>query len=489
MTARSPVVNQENPPPHNPEAEQSVLGGLLLAVQRGETTALDEAIASLTEEIFYDKSHQLIFASARDLRAEGLQPDLITLTDRLRQRGQLDAAGGASYVTSLLDTAFSPAQLSQHSTILKRAWAKRAMGTLGGELWNASLNGHEADELIVLAERMLEGVKAVNSTTNIAASPLTAGELLQLEGKPVDWLVDGLLPRRGTTFVSAEAGRLKTWFVFDIGIAIATGRSAFGALPVLAPRPVLIIQEEMQPEATADRLRRLGLPKDAPLWMACGLGFRFDDPTWSVWLREFIRAHEIALVIADSFTRMHRQDENSAGAMNALFQDWLKPHVDGLGVAFFFTHHSKKPGPPGSSTAGRHLLRGSSDLLAIADSAIFLKAFGNGVLVTHEKSRHALEAKPFALHLEDREEGVALVYDGPTEEMADRLETAKLAVAALVTEEPGLGTDAIVKRLKAHHKDRTVRRALKDLEGAVLNSLKDGRFKRWYPVREITDEG
>lgn len=86
----------ERIPPHNIEAEQSVLGAMLLD---------KEAVASATEVLrkddFYSEANKEIYDAMVSLYESGQPVDLITVTERLRQRGTLEAIGGVSYVTSL----------------------------------------------------------------------------------------------------------------------------------------------------------------------------------------------------------------------------------------------------------------------------------------------------------------------------------------------------------------------------------------------------
>lgn len=86
--------------PHNLEAEQSVLGAVLI-----ERTALayTEAAAAVTPPQFYREAHRRIFQAMARLADQQSAIDLVTLTDRLRRDGDLEAVGGPAYVASLVD--------------------------------------------------------------------------------------------------------------------------------------------------------------------------------------------------------------------------------------------------------------------------------------------------------------------------------------------------------------------------------------------------
>src|SRR4030042_6057724 len=86
-------------PPQNIEAEQSILGGILI-----ENEAINKVMELLTPNDFYRDAHRKIFSTLIDLSERDEPADLITLTNELRKKDQLDSIGGASYVPSLIDT-------------------------------------------------------------------------------------------------------------------------------------------------------------------------------------------------------------------------------------------------------------------------------------------------------------------------------------------------------------------------------------------------
>src|SRR2546425_6298085 len=114
-------------PSANLEAEQAVLGGIMLAVHAGDADTVRETLAALHPADFYQERHRHIFNAMEVVQSSGRLPDLLTVTDTLAQTHVLDAAGGASYVTSLLDATFGVSTLPQHLRIVKRDSAKRQL--------------------------------------------------------------------------------------------------------------------------------------------------------------------------------------------------------------------------------------------------------------------------------------------------------------------------------------------------------------------------
>jgi replicative DNA helicase len=101
-------------PPQNIEAEQSILGGILI-----ENQAINKVIEILTPDDFYRDSHRKIFNALIDLSERDEPADLITLTNELRKIDQLDSIGGASYIASLIDLVPTAANIEYYAKIVR----------------------------------------------------------------------------------------------------------------------------------------------------------------------------------------------------------------------------------------------------------------------------------------------------------------------------------------------------------------------------------
>ncbi len=101
-------------PPQNVEAEQSVLGGILI-----ENDAINKVMEILSPEDFYRESHRKTYHALINLSARDEPADLVTLTNELRKVDQLDAVGGASYLASLIDSVPTAANIEYYARIVK----------------------------------------------------------------------------------------------------------------------------------------------------------------------------------------------------------------------------------------------------------------------------------------------------------------------------------------------------------------------------------
>jgi replicative DNA helicase len=101
-------------PPQNIEAEQSVLGGILI-----ENDAINKVVEILSPDDFYRDAHRKIYSTLIDLSERDEPADLITMTNELRKSGQLDTIGGASYLATLIDSVPTAANIEYYARIVK----------------------------------------------------------------------------------------------------------------------------------------------------------------------------------------------------------------------------------------------------------------------------------------------------------------------------------------------------------------------------------
>ena len=112
-------------PPHSSEAEQGVLGCILLS----PNDCIGECIAKLKggSEVFYDRRHQTLFDLLAEMFDKREAIDLVTLNERLKQGKLSEAVGGISYVAELPDTVPSAANLTYYLNIVQEKYLLRRM--------------------------------------------------------------------------------------------------------------------------------------------------------------------------------------------------------------------------------------------------------------------------------------------------------------------------------------------------------------------------
>ena len=138
-------------PPQNIEAEQSILGGILI-----ENDAINTVVEFLDETDFYREAHQKVF-QCMILLSERHEPlDLITVTNELKKRKDLDEIGGASYLASLVDSVPTAANIAFYAKIVKEKSTLRKLISTATEIVTQSYQeGKDLDDFIDEAEQAI----------------------------------------------------------------------------------------------------------------------------------------------------------------------------------------------------------------------------------------------------------------------------------------------------------------------------------------------
>ena len=133
-------------PPQSLEAEQCVLGAILK-----ENEALSRVLDILQDDQFYSGSHRKIFQAMLDLFERSEPIDLLTLQERLRARGEIEAVGGVAYLASLTDMVPTAANVRFHSMIVREKYVLRALIQSATEIVTQSYE--EGDDVDILLDR------------------------------------------------------------------------------------------------------------------------------------------------------------------------------------------------------------------------------------------------------------------------------------------------------------------------------------------------
>lgn len=141
--------------PHSIEAEQAVLGALMLDNQR-----FDAVAEVLLEDDFFSASHRTIYAMMCRLEARDMPMDVITLSEELENSDQLEAVGGLGYLTGMAANTPGTANIVAYSRIVAERSTLRKLIGAAGEISRTSFNpaGLGTDELLALAEKWVADI-------------------------------------------------------------------------------------------------------------------------------------------------------------------------------------------------------------------------------------------------------------------------------------------------------------------------------------------
>ena len=147
--------------PKNIEAEQAVLGSAILEPEG----TLPVLVERLKPEDFYRRAHRIIFRTIRDLFDRGEPSDIVSLSNRLEEKGEMEQVGGRIYLTDLLDRVTTTASLEYYAEIIRKKAVLRALIESGGRI--AEIGYDEASttaEALDKAETLIFDISRRNTT-------------------------------------------------------------------------------------------------------------------------------------------------------------------------------------------------------------------------------------------------------------------------------------------------------------------------------------
>jgi len=143
-------IEQLRVPPNSIEAEQAVLGGLMLAPE-----AYDRINDKLTPNDFYRRDHQLIYRAIGELAERNRPFDAVTLGEWFESQGHMELVAGGAYLVELASTTPSAANITAYAEIVRDKAVMRQLIEVGTEIVNDAFqpDGKESDEMLAVAEQ------------------------------------------------------------------------------------------------------------------------------------------------------------------------------------------------------------------------------------------------------------------------------------------------------------------------------------------------
>jgi len=165
-------------PPHNLEAEQTILGSILI-----NNDALNQVVDILSGEDFYRETHTQIFEGMLTLYNRDDPVDLITLSQVLKERGALDKVGGTDYLASLAEATSTSAGIMYHAKIVKDLSTRRSLIGHCARISESCFEfTNDTDEVLDLAEQSIFEI----AERNIDTSFLPLNEVVKNSFKKIE---------------------------------------------------------------------------------------------------------------------------------------------------------------------------------------------------------------------------------------------------------------------------------------------------------------
>ncbi len=244
-------------PPHSPEAEQSVLGALLL-----EPSAWEDVIEIITQKDFYHLSHRLIFAAIENLMQQQQAVDILTVKEKLEAQNQLVQIGGVEYLTELSELTPDIANSASYASIVQQRAQQRNLIRAGNEIISRAYetDGDDTLTLISDAEKLIADISDDNRTNSgpEALSPILQETINQMQE----------LSQRGDGLTGLDTGFIeinkRTSGLQKADLIIIAGRPSMGKTTyamnlventlVHNQRPSLVFSMEMPAQSIVMRM-------------------------------------------------------------------------------------------------------------------------------------------------------------------------------------------------------------------------------------------
>ena len=324
-------------PPQAIDLEEAVLGAMLI-----DEKGVNEIIELLSPEVFYKRSHQLIYESIERLFRESEPIDLLTVSADLKKNKNFEPAGGDFYLISLSQKVSSSAHIEFHSRIILQKYIQRKLITISNEIIQKSYNeSTDVMDLLDEAESKLYDVAQGNIKTStesaqnlVIRAKARIEEIAKQEGlsgvstgfEKLDKLTSGWQPS-DLVIIAARPGMGKTALALSMARNISVQQKIPVAFFSLEMSSVQLITRLISSETglTSDKLRTGKLADHE--WQQLNIKvsdlessplFIDDSPSLTIFelrakARRLSSSHGIKLIIIDYLQLMNIGSSNKAG--------------------------------------------------------------------------------------------------------------------------------------------------------------------------------
>jgi replicative DNA helicase len=148
--------------PQSVEAEEAVLGAILV-----NPISIGRIVEFLKPESFYKPAHKLIYEAVLELFRKNEPIDIVTVSEHLRNKEELDNAGGRAYINDLALNVVTTANVEFYAKIIQEKEIKRALINAGSEIVSMSYENEETDKVLDEAQKLIFNIAAQKDTSDL----------------------------------------------------------------------------------------------------------------------------------------------------------------------------------------------------------------------------------------------------------------------------------------------------------------------------------
>ena len=382
--AAADIAGQHAVPPHDPMAEQAVLGAILL-----DNSVLDRV--SLRPEDFHVRHHALIFRTMQRLAAHGKALDYVTVYDALKAESEQPLG---SYLVELAEITPSAVNAAYYAGIVRDKADARSLMMLTADISQRVQAGESVD---ALCERLLQRAANLADQRQAPTDEFESYTLTKLKNRPreaVEPVVDGLLKRGGLSLFAGDAKAGKSLTCRSLTWAVATGNPWLGRETTQGGVLYLALEEDA--DDVEDHLWQMGLTEAASVRVAYTRPLEQVIPK----LKRHIEQVKPVLVIVDTIA--HLLDFGGDANDYIKVTRTLKPLLDLARESrahIMIVHHTRKSGGEyGADALGSTAFRGITDttftLKRIGEQGRSIRSMGRGRWCRHIEEPLMLRLNP-----------------------------------------------------------------------------------------------
>jgi hypothetical protein len=363
--------------PVNLDAERNVLGAILIDSGTPNAT-MKTAREMLAPDDFSLEQNRRVFRNMLFLDDSNQPIESVSIVENLQQNRELEQAGGASYISSLMDGMPRLSNLIYYAKIVKEKSRLRQIITTTQKIQDDALAGYTSPD--ELAAEMESFAKQPSKTANPAVV-VSFRDLLTMELPPLNYLFEPLLTEGGTGEIWGWRGTGKSFLTTEMAMGIALGKPMLfpntecggGNWPISRAYRVLYVYGEMHASQIKERAIQIanGHGSDLPPHEGFGLLSKDFQKNWRPRIKEpgnrkyiedrvFGGGYEV--LILDNLSTLWPTAQDGEGERTAVLADWFAD-LNQRAVSVIYLHHAGKGGDQ----------RGGSEKEDMLDFVISLK--------------------------------------------------------------------------------------------------------------------
>ena len=383
------------------EAECAVLGSCMIPDEQGN--ACDVIIPKLQPTDFLTTDHQLIYIAICNVYNLDKIPDTILVANELNKDDKLSRCGGTDYLYELVSPIVETLSAVHYADIILELSTKRQLINSTAQIINNVADNKSVEYILTDLQNTIDNMQSSNDIEIIPVE-----DFMQMEFPETDWIVPEILPT-GLTVLAAPAKSGKSYFCWNLALAVAQGGMALSKLPIQEPKKVLYLALDDAENLLQKRIHQLS--KETSTYENLDVNTDFKGVKFDAMglrkLEQIIDKHDTKLLIVDTWNHVEPEIQRK-GTSYQVDYDAMIPvrrlaHRKNMSI-ILVTHTRKAPDPFNVWNE----IQGSTGSQAGNDTMIMLKKEDDHS-VLHVVGRQVIQSE------------YAIVFDGGIWKLQDNL--------------------------------------------------------------------